>query len=303
LNISDKLEGLLQGHPAESIEFEHEWSNARPRTLLFKGQALSTDGSRVVLLMIEDISLRREAERLTARRKNELESEVAKAARKLNRTQDELRGLTAHLITVQEEERQRIARELHDDIGQRLSLIEIAIEEIDAGDHSQPARDRLVAAREQVHVLNDDVRNLSHRLHPAILNDLGLPAALKALVAEFGERHEMPVTFATQDLPDSVGHEASIALYRITQEALRNVAKHAGKTHVKVTLEGTGKDLQLKIMDFGIGFDHDAELPSPGLGMISMQERARLAGGVFDVQSSLGQGTVITVEVPLHGQP
>ena len=67
--------------------------------------------------------------------------------------------------------------------------------------------------------------------------------------------------------------------------------------------EGTGKDLQLKIMDFGIGFDHDAELPSPGLGMISMQERARLAGGVFDVQSSLGQGTVITVEVPLHGQP
>jgi len=300
-NIRDRLEALMQGNPRDNVEFEYESNNGRRRTLFFKGQALLSDASRVVLLMIEDISLRREAERLTAREREELEKEVAMAARTLKRTQDELRGLTAHLIAVQEEERQRIARELHDDISQRLSLIEIAIQQIDAGDHSQPAVDRLVAAREQVHVLNDDVRRLSHRLHPAILNDLGLPAALKALVAEFGERYDMPATFATQDLPDSIGREASIALYRITQEALRNVAKHAGKTHLKVTLEGRGHQLQLKIMDFGIGFDREADLPSPGLGMISMQERARLAGGAFEVQSSLGEGTVITVEVPLHG--
>jgi len=301
-DMREKLEGLLQGKPGDNVEFEHEWSNAQNRTLLFTGQALSTDGSHVVLLMIEDISQRREAEKLIAREKHALESEVATAAQRLNRTQDELRGLTAHLITVQEEERQRVARELHDDISQRLSLIEIAIQEIDAGDRTQAALERLVAVREQVHVLNDDVRGLSHRLHPAILNDLGLAAALKALIVEFGERYDMPVTFATQNLPDSIGQVASTALYRITQEALRNVAKHAGKTYVKVTLEGTANQLQLKIMDFGIGFDHDAELPSTGLGMISMQERARLAGGAVDVQSSLGQGTVITVEVPLDGR-
>jgi len=301
LSIRDKLEGLLQGPPGGSVEFEHEWNYVQRRTLLFKCQALFTDGNRVLLLMIEDISLRREAERLIASEKNELQGEVARAARRLSRTQEELRGLNAHLITAQEEERQRVARELHDDISQRLSLIEIAMQEIDSATLSQPALDHLIAAREQVHVLNDDVRVLSHRLHPAILNDLGLPAALKALVTEFGERYDMPVTFATQEVPDTISREVSIALYRITQEALRNVAKHAGKTHVKVTLDETDNELHLKIMDFGIGFDRDAELPSPGLGMISMQERARLAGGTLDVQSSLGQGTVITVEVPLHG--
>jgi signal transduction histidine kinase len=110
----------------------------------------------------------------------------------------------------------------------------------------------------------------------------------------------MPATFSTQDLPESLPEQPSMELYRIAQEALRNIAKHAGKTHAKVTLSGTGNRLQLKVMDFGIGFDGDAEPPSTGLGMISMKERARLAGGAFHVQSSLGDGTVITVEVPLE---
>ncbi len=95
--------------------------------------------------------------------------------------------------------------------------------------------------------------------------------------------------------------EASIALYRITQEALRNVAMHAGKTHVKVTLSAPDSVVELKVMDFGIGFDRDADPPAQGLGMISMQERARLAGGNLDAQSGLGQGTTITVTIPLDG--
>lgn len=298
--LREKLDSLMQSKNGSLLEFEHESTSGQRKTLLIKVQVLKTDDSRVLLLMIEDISVRREAERLIAREKEELEIEIAAAARKLNRTQEELRGLTAHLFTVQEEERQRVARELHDDICQRLSLLDMALHHVNAKDCTKPARDSIKAARDQVQTLNTDVRMLSHRLHPSILNDLGLPVALKELVSEFGERQEMPATYSSQNLPESWSPEASIALYRIAQEALRNVAKHAGKTHVKVTLAGTPTSLVLTVRDFGVGFSSDAETEARGLGMISMQERARLAGGTFEVESALGQGTTITVEVPLQ---
>ncbi len=294
-----RLDDLLKGQLDSPLEFEHESTTTQRRTLLIKIRALSTDGGRVLLLMIEDISLRREAEKLITQEKLALESEIAVAARKLNRTQEELRGLTAHLFTVQEEERQRVSRELHDDISQRLSLLEMALQEVDEKDCKAPALEKVHAARDQAHALNSDVRTLSHRLHPAILHDLGLSVALKSLVSDFGQREGMPATYSTHNLPESWPPEAAIALYRITQEALRNVAKHSGKTHVKVMLSGKANSLELKIMDFGVGFDRDAESPV-GLGMISMQERARLAGGTFEVQSALGQGTTITVQVPLE---
>jgi two-component system CheB/CheR fusion protein len=248
--------------------------------------------------MIEDITLRRESELQIARQKEALESEVRSATVKLNRTQEELRGLTAHLFKVQEEERERVARELHDDICQRLSLLEIALEEMRSDTPGKETSKRLRSTIELTHSLNTDVRRMSHGLHPAILNDLGLSAALKAMIKEFGEHEHMPVTYLTQDLPESWPPEAATAIYRIAQEALRNVAKHAGKTHVKVVLAGIGGNLQLRVMDFGVGFDQDQESPFRGLGMISMQERARLAGGTFSVQSALGQGTTVTAEVP-----
>jgi two-component system CheB/CheR fusion protein len=215
----------------------------------------------------------------------------------LARTQGELRGLNAHLFTVQETERQRIARELHDDISQRLSLLEFLLNDVrlNEGDGN---RVKLESARQQLGSINTDVRRLSHQLHPAILNDLGLSAALKALVAEFGERENMPATYVTQNLPESWSQETATAIYRIAQEALRNVSKHAGKTHVKVVLAGEEGCLQLKVMDFGIGFDQEMETATRGLGMISMQERARMAGGKLTVTSKLGEGTTVLVDVP-----
>lgn len=296
-DIRKKTEALLSSPPGTLFEFEHESTVPSRKTLLIKALALSEDGKRIFLLVIEDITLRRDAELLIARQKHALESEIEIAARKLNRTQGELRELTAHLFAMQEEERQRVARELHDDISQRLSLIEIALQEIRAEDSSPEDQLGLRKVREQVHSLNTDVRHISHRLHPAILNDLGLSAALRAMVKEFGEREHMPVTYLTQELPESWSTEAATAVYRITQEALRNVAKHAGKTHVKVILSGKDDRLELRVMDFGIGFDQDAEGVRKGLGMISMQERARLAGGSLTIQSALGQGTTVIAEV------
>ncbi len=298
--IKEKLDILLKSAAGTTLEFEHESTTSQRKTLLIKAQALLRDGSRVLLMMMEDITLRREAESLVSMQKEALEGEIQLAERNLKRTQGELRGLTGHLFTAQEEERQRVARELHDDISQRLSLLDILLHEIEGTEWAHADVNRLEMARAQVHSLNTDVRQISHRLHPAILNDLGLSAALKALVKEFGERENMPVTYLTQDLPERWSTEAATAIYRIAQEALRNVAKHAGKTHVKVVLAGDAGLLQLRVMDFGVGFDQDLDSPISGLGMISMQERARQAGGVLSVVSALGQGTTVTAEVPVE---
>jgi two-component system CheB/CheR fusion protein len=298
--LRGRLEPSILAQNGDTVEFEHQSTTGRHKTLLVKAQAVSTDGSRVLLLMFEDITLRREAELLTSQQKEALEGEIEIAARKLNRSQEELRGLTAHLFTVQEEERQRVARELHDDISQRLSALEILLHEIETRDRKGVDLERIESARSLVQSLNTDVRQISHRLHPAILQDLGLPAALKAMVQEFGHRENMPATYTSEALPESWSSEAATAVYRIAQEALRNVSKHAGKTHVKVMLAGSNSHLELRVMDFGLGFDQDSEDPVHGLGMISMQERARLAGGTLAVRSFLGQGTTVTATIPLN---
>jgi two-component system, chemotaxis family, CheB/CheR fusion protein len=294
--LAQKLEPLGNGAHGATVEFEHEPKAPQKKSLLVKALSLSTEGSRVLLMMVEDITLRREAERLISSQKEALEGEIEIAARKLNRTQDELRGLTAHLMTVQEEERQHVARELHDDISQRLSLVEMLLQEIHGANKDSK---KLASLRQQASQLNADVRLISHRLHPAILNDLGLASALEALMKEFGERENMPANFTSQNLPESWPPDAATAIYRIAQEALRNVSKHAGKTHVKMVLSGSETGLQLRVTDFGLGFDLEADMPTPGLGMISMQERARLAGGMTKVQSALGQGTTVIVDIPL----
>ena len=298
-SLREKLNQLLSLSNG-AVVFEHQSDQPQKKILLIKAQVLSTDGSRVLLLMMEDITLRREAEILISKQKEALEGEIVVAARRLTRTQEELRGLTAHLFTVQEEERQRVARELHDDVSQRLSHLQILLHEIKADRYQKEDMKRLQQMRTEIESLNTDVRQISHRLHSAILQDLGLSPALKAMVQEFGEREKMPVTFASHELPETWSPRTSMAIFRIAQEALRNVSKHAGKTHVKVTLTGVDGQLQLRVMDFGVGFDQDGEAPGGGLGMISMQERARLAGGTLEVASGLGQGTTVTATVPLE---
>jgi two-component system, chemotaxis family, CheB/CheR fusion protein len=298
--FKEKLENLLEAPSSATFEFQHQSTTAQQKTLLIKGQALSTDGSRILLLMIEDITVRHEAELLVSKQTKALEGEIEIAARRLDRTQGELRGLTGHLFKVQEEERQKVARELHDDVSQRLSLLEMLLSEVDIENCNREDAGRISKAQQQLQSLNTDVRQISHHLHPAILTDLGLSEALRALVGEFGEREKMPATYTSQNLPESMPPDAATAIYRIAQEALRNVAKHAGKTHVKVALSGRDSKLQLRVMDFGVGFDLEEDTSAHGLGLISMLERARLAGGTLSVQSELGQGTTVAVDIPVE---
>jgi two-component system CheB/CheR fusion protein len=141
------------------------------------------------------------------------------------------------------------------------------------------------------------VRRISHALHPAVIDDLGLTAALRSLVEDFREREHMIVTFTSRDLPDPLNSQITAGLYRITQEALRNIAKHAGRTHVKVIVKGDASGIRLQVLDYGEGFDVHAH-PS-GLGLISMEERARMLDAKFTVESQPGEGTRITVDVPM----
>lgn len=298
-SMRERLEKLLE-EPDSILEFEHESQGAQRRMLRIRGQVLANDGDRVLLLMIEDITLQRDAERLTARQKQALESEILEAADTLSRTRDELRGLTSHLFRAQEEEREHVARELHDDVSQRLSAVEMLLAEAVATEDAAARGKNVETARRELQTMNTDIRKISHRLHPAILKDLGLAAALRALVEDFERREGMPTTFTADIVPDRVRDDAATALYRIAQEALRNVAKHAGRTHVKVALHQEDQELTLKVMDFGVGFDPQEGRDRGGLGMISMQERACMAGGTFGFESAPGAGMTITVRVPLE---
>ena len=302
-DVFERLIKLMKADEGHVLEFEHVSTTTRRMTLLVKGRSMLAEKDQVILLTIEDITARRAVEQLLNEQQKKLEKRVEIAGRTLTQTKEELRGLTAHLFNAQEEERLHVARELHDDVSQRLSLLAQGLENAASASTAAERLEGIDALREQLQSLNSDVRQISHRLHPSILNDLGLTAALRSLVDEFGKRETMPVTFVSLNVPKLAPQLAVTALYRITQEALRNVVKHAGKTHVKVMLEGTPSGIHLEVLDLGQGFHLDTDFPRDGLGLVSMKERARLAGGVLKITSALGRGTTVTVDVPLESMP
>lgn len=214
----------------------------------------------------------------------------------------ELEDLSAKLITVQEEERRSIARELHDEVGQALTAIKVEIAvaqrsvESGRGD-TQPLKD----ARSITEGALAAVRDLSHLLHPALLDDLGLPAAIDWYLRGFGRRYGIRCDFSHAGPEGRLAQDVEASSYRIAQEALTNVAKHARATVCRVHLECTDTRLRLSIDDDGVGFDNrarTAEGARQGLGLIGIRERAAQLGGTVTIETSLGQGTRLTVDVP-----
>lgn len=297
--IREVLEGI--GKPGtESDFFEGELAGGTDgKTIYMRARAVESNESYVLLVTLEDITERKRAEQILARENLLLAGQVRSTSHALGQSQQELRALAARLFTSQEEERRRVARELHDDVGQRLALVHMDIEQVLQRVSEDPASlgKQMTSLALQVASLSDDVRKLSHRLHPAMLDDLGLGHALQSLVEEFGERERMPATLTRRNVPEHLERDVAAALYRIAQESLRNVAKHAGKTHVRVVLEGGQDHVCLEIIDMGEGFDRDAHVD--GLGLLSMAERAHLVNGTFEIQSELGRGTSVRVTVPL----
>jgi len=202
-----------------------------------------------------------------------------------------------------EEERRRLARELHDDIGQRIALLADDADRLrrELKLTDETTRNRLDNLVQQALNLGEDLRRISHALHPAILEDLGLIPALRSLLEDFREHTGMPADLIHLNIPAHLPLELSTPLYRIAQEALRNVTKHAGQTSVQVTLSAAQGEIVLVISDAGAGFDSSNHT---GLGLTSMRERATLAGGTLQVTSAPGQGTTVQVHLPseMRGQ-
>ena len=204
------------------------------------------------------------------------------------------------LLRAQEDERRRIAREMNHDWTQRLAVlgIDLAVLEKHVGD-PEGARPLLHALQERLIGLSRDMHALSRQLHPSILEDLGLVEALRFECSAFSRREGIRIDYRAVDRPVAVPKEVALCVYRVAQEALRNLARHAAVEEARVILELTGAALMLRVEDRGRGFDPAKARTLPGLGLSGMAERVRLAGAELRIRSALGVGTTVYVRVSL----
>ena len=175
----------------------------------------------------------------------------------LGEKREELESLTGKLIEAQEEERKRIARELHDDFNQRLAALSVELESMERAPIAppEPVARQLAEIRVQVGQLSDDLHDLAYKLHPSLLEHVGLEVAMRDHVSEFTKRTGLPVTFTAREVPGTLSPEIATNLFRVMQESLQNVSKHAQATEVMVSLSGSSKGIGLSVRDNGKGFD------------------------------------------------
>ncbi len=216
-------------------------------------------------------------------------------------TEEALSHTSRRLIEAQEEERRRIARDIHDDYNQRLAVIAIDLEELAAKiERADPgASAKLHQLWNCVNELGTDLHALSHRLHSSTLESLGLVAGVRAFCEEFADQQEIQVSFTYKNIVPGTSEEASLCLFRITQESLRNVKKHSGADRASVRLEGQNEKLHLSVIDHGQGFNPKERLHQGGIGIRSMEERLRLLGGSLEIHSRPMDGTRVDAWVPI----
>jgi signal transduction histidine kinase len=272
------VEEALQSGAAYQLDLEMIRSDGTKRWVFARGETQRDTEGRIVQLhgAVQDIAERRAAE-------------------------EKLRYMSGQLIAAHEEERTRIARELHDDLSQRMALLQVNVQEL-----QQSATGLSSAVRQKLHNIADiadevssNIHGLSHRLHPSKLDVLGLVPSLAGLCRELSESHHLRVQFLHDRIPKKIPKDVSLCLFRIAQEALRNVVKHSGAIEVNVELFGFDDRIELRVSDSGVGFDPDSEKGRRGLGLLSMSERLRLIGGDLTVESAPSHGTQIWVRAPV----
>jgi PAS domain S-box-containing protein len=265
-----------------------------------------------------DLTERKELEDAVRRARNELEGKVRERTlelaevnaslqselRERRAAEDRVKGLLKQLVTVQEEERRRLARELHDTLGQQLAALSLGISLLKAkADDPERLRSQVDRMQKIFDRLNSDVDFLAWELRPAALDHLGLDAALEKFVSEWSEHFGVEAEYHGLGLDgERLPPEVETNLYRILQEALQNVQKHAGADRVSVLLERRGGQAVLVVEDNGEGYDPKAEMAAASnksMGVINMRERAALIGGSLEIESAPGHGATIYVRVPL----
>lgn len=222
----------------------------------------------------------------------------------LRGSRQELKTLAGRLISSQEEELCRLAREIHDDLVQRLAALAIEAGTLELRNHTLDD-DVLQAIRRlklKLIGLSEDVNAIARQLHPAILDDLGLARAVDALRVAFADRENIPVSLSVHNLPAFIPKEIALCLYRVVQEGIRNISKHSKAQHAEISLTGSEHAILLRVKDDGVGFILQGVRKIPGIGLASMRERVQYVNGQFSVASEIGQGTTIEVSVPVKGE-
>ena len=226
---------------------------------------------------------------------------LAASQRALDRSLARLRNLGGRLLRAEEAERTRVARELHDDVSQQLAALGISLSSMKRQlPPDSPLRDEVVALQEQAMMAANGIRALSHELHPAALRHAGLLPAIRELVTQFDRRESVHAELIAEEREIDVSPDVALCVYRVTQEALRNVARHSGARQAEVRLVVSDADLELTITDHGVGFDEEDARRRGGLGLTSIDERVKLVSGTVNLNTSPGSGTKIVVRVP-HG--
>jgi PAS domain S-box-containing protein len=268
------------------INYAGVWRHKKKNGTILKVDVITHDivyeGRRVRLVLSNDVTKKLEAEE------------------RLNKSYQDLRDLTSRLQAIREEERAGIAREIHDELGQQLTVLKMDIAWLNKkiGKEDTDTKSRLNQLTEMVDETVKTVRRISSELRPSVLDDLGLVAAMDWHLKEFEKRSGIKTEFLEPDMDVQLGDSVKTALYRIMQESLTNVARHADAKNVKVKLEQVGFDVILTIEDDGKGFDKQKIAGKKTLGILGMKERTTALGGKYEVISSPGEGTTIRVVTP-----
>jgi PAS domain S-box-containing protein len=263
-------EGTLHG-----IESGFRMKDGRIRTGLESAELIEIDGEPCVLGVTADITERKFAE-------------------------EALSGMSRRLIEAHEEERTRIARDLHDDINQRLALLAIDIDRLKRNPpgSADEVDNRMGELSKRTGQIAADVQSISHQLHSSKLEYLGIVAAMRGFCSEFAEQQRVEIDFSYAEIPKNLPQGISLCLFRVSQEALHNAVKHSGVRHFDVQLHGASDAIHLIVHDSGHGFDFEAAMQGRGLGLISMKERLKLVNGELSIDSQPKRGTTVHARVP-----
>lgn len=231
----------------------------------------------------------------------ELGDDVLRAARlagDLRVSEAAARQLSGRLINAQEDERRRIARDLHDDLSQRLALLSVEVDLINGGAPDREREERVAHVASAVRDIASEVHRLAYRLHPAKLDQLGFVTATRSWCRDLARQSGIDVEFVAEQVPDQLPPDVALCLYRIVQESLQNVVRHSGSRAARVHVTYDSRRLRLVTSDEGRGFDDADAGASGGLGLVSMRERVRLLEGTMAIRSRSGVGTEVEVTVP-----
>jgi two-component system NarL family sensor kinase len=282
-------------------EFNIRASDRSLIPVLFSIKKLKVEGMTAFCAVLTDITDRKRTEEALQKSEQHYRTLFQEG----ERMRDELQKLSREILRVQEEERRRISREIHDEIGQALTAISLNLNMLKSNGKPSEAKRKIKSAQNLVEKASDFIRVFSHQIHPGMLEDLGLFPALRSFVRDFQENTGMRVNLKFSGNPGRASIEQKAALYRIVQESLTNILKHSGTRSATVTIKKSQDEITLQVADSGKGFElagiSGTREKKQGLGLLGMRERARAVGGKFMILSRPGIGTKVRVHLPLAG--